>query len=561
VSQIRCAIYTRKSSEEGLDQSFNSLDAQREACESYIRSQRHEGWQLISTRYDDGGFSGGNMDRPALKRLMVDIEAGKVNTVVVYKVDRLTRSLADFAKIIEKFDAMQVSFVSVTQQFNTTTSMGRLTLNVLLSFAQFEREVTGERIRDKIAASKAKGMWMGGPVPVGYDLKERKLHVNQDEAAQVNEIFSQYLRLRTVPLLMAHLKQVGILTKVRLSQSGTQSGGSVYSRGALYQILRNHLYIGEIKHKDKIHRGEHDAIIDRNLWDRVQVLLDQNRQGEHKRVRAETGSLLTGRLFSESGVRYIPTSAQKSGRRYRYYTSQSVINGNPAENSIPRLPAHKIERVMVERIRSFLQSPADLLSALKQAESSDLDCALLLKRAKSRCVRLTAKDKSDDAGLVSPLVHRVIVHEDSLEIQIRLASIIELLLEKPAKSKAKVEDTTTFSLSASFRHVAHGKALKLIVDGEQPDQISQHAIVKAIARARSWYDLIVQGEVSGLAEIARNQGFTPRYAKKIFPLALLSPESIEHLLSDHASHGWTLDSLRAQISLDWKQQKATIWHE
>jgi site-specific DNA recombinase len=322
--RIKCAIYTRKSSEEGLDQSFNSLDAQREACDAYIRSQKHEGWVALSVNYDDGGFSGGNVDRPALKKLIADIAEGKVNTVVVYKVDRLTRSLADFAKLVEQFDSKGVTFVSVTQQFNTTTSMGRLTLNVLLSFAQFEREVTGERIRDKIAASKAKGMWMGGRVPPGYDLRERRLYINPAEAEQVREIFRQYLRLRTVPALMNHLIRIGIRTKVRISPGGMKTGGQPYSRGGLYRFLNNRLYIGEIEHKKSIYSGEHEGIVDREVWNQVQELLAQNRQGPSRGIRAKSGSRLTGLLFSDDGIRYIPTNAQKGGRRYHYYTSLSL---------------------------------------------------------------------------------------------------------------------------------------------------------------------------------------------------------------------------------------------
>src|SRR6266702_1178923 len=305
--RIRCAIYTRKSSEEGLEQSFNSLHAQREACEAYIASQRHEGWHALSSKYDDGGFSGGKIERPGLKQLLEDIGAGKVNTVVVYKVDRLTRSLADFAKIIEQFDSQQVSFVSVTQQFNTTTSMGRLTLNVLLSFAQFEREVTGERIRDKIAASKRKGMWMGGMVPLGYDLKDRKLLVNKRESATVHEIFEQYLRLGCVSKLKDYLDQSSTRSKTRISREGRKSGGQKFSRGALYELLRNHIYVGEISHKGQMHRGEHAAIVERELFEKVQQKLTENRQGDLRRKTRNTGALLTGKLYDENGNRYIPT--------------------------------------------------------------------------------------------------------------------------------------------------------------------------------------------------------------------------------------------------------------
>src|SRR5258706_7587318 len=267
---LRCAVYTRKSSEEGLDQAFNSLDAQREACEAFILSQRHEGWKLLPAHYDDGGFSGGTLERPALTRMMAEIDAGKIDVVVVYKVDRLTRSLSDFARIVERFDAQGVSFVSVTQQFNTTSSMGRLTLNVLLSFAQFEREVTGERIRDKIAASKRKGMWMGGQLPLGYDLADRKLVINSEEAARIQHIYSRYVTLGCVAKLKNELDGAGIKSKQRISKAGSRSGGTTFSRGALYQLLHNRLYRGEAVHKDKTYPGEHEAIGSQELWDQMQ---------------------------------------------------------------------------------------------------------------------------------------------------------------------------------------------------------------------------------------------------------------------------------------------------
>ncbi|MGH9207623.1 MAG: recombinase family protein, partial [Acidimicrobiales bacterium] len=315
----RCAIYTRKSSEEGLEQDFNSLHAQREACEAYIASQRHEGWRLIETAYDDGGLSGGTMERPGLQRLLDDIRADRVDTVIVYKVDRLTRSLADFAKMVELFDAHGVSFVAVTQQFNTTSSMGRLTLNVLLSFAQFEREVTSERIRDKIAASKKKGMWMGGHVPLGYDVKDRKLVVNPIEAKIVRHIFGRYTVLGAVRLLKEELDRDNICSKPRTAKSGKRSGGRRFSRGALYQLLTNPTYIGEIRHKKASHPGQHKGTIDRGLWNEVQHRLASNRADRRERAGTVARSPLTGKLFDESGERLTPSHAVKGGRRYRYY--------------------------------------------------------------------------------------------------------------------------------------------------------------------------------------------------------------------------------------------------
>src|SRR5580700_8404432 len=298
---VRCAIYTRKSSEEGLEQSFNSLDAQREACQALILSQRQEGWKAIPARYDDGGYSGGNLQRPALRQLLADVEAKKVDTIVVYTVDRLTRSLADFAKIVEALDARGVSFVAVTQQFNTTSSMGRLTLNVLLSFAQFEREITGERIRDKIAASKKKGMWMGGLVPLGYDCVDRQLVINAAEANTVREIFRHYLRLGCVSKLKLFLERNQIRTKTRISATGRTFGGQPYARGGLYALLRNRLYIGEIRHRDQWYPGEHQGIVPRDLWDKVQAQLNRNLRTRRKRARDHASSPLTGLVEDGAG--------------------------------------------------------------------------------------------------------------------------------------------------------------------------------------------------------------------------------------------------------------------
>src|ERR1700736_669492 len=293
-SRKRCAIYTRKSSEEGLEQEFNSLQAQSEACEAYIRSQRHEGWVLARTRYDDGGFSGGNIERPALQRLLADIQGGRIDIIVVYKVDRLTRSLADFARLVEIFDAQGVSFVSVTQQFNTTSSMGRLTLNVLLSFAQFEREVTGERIRDKMAASKKKGMWMGGFVPLGYEVCDRRIVIDEGEAETVRYIFRRYQELGCVRLLKEDLDRRGVVSKRRTSKSGIASGGHSFSRGALYALLANPIYVGEIRHKNLCHPGQHEAILDRAIWDRTQQQLREHRVRSKSRGASVEKSPLTG---------------------------------------------------------------------------------------------------------------------------------------------------------------------------------------------------------------------------------------------------------------------------
>lgn len=347
--RLRCAIYTRKSSEEGLEQDFNSLHAQREACEAYVTSQRHEGWTALSARYDDGGYSGGSMLRPGLVRLLADIQSGLIDVVVVYKVDRLTRSLTDFARIVETFDANNASFVSVTQAFNTTSSMGRLTLNVLLSFAQFEREVTTERIRDKIAASKRKGIWMGGVVPLGYRVAKRKLLIDEVEATTVRMIFALYREKRSIVATAATLRQRGILTRLRPRSNGT-SGGIPFDRGALQAILRNRIYIGEIIHKGVHHPGEHQPILDQATFEAVQKILNAQFSGEGRSPH-RMGSLLTGCIFDSAGNRMTPSHASKKGVRYRYYISGALIEGQPEQAGTPaRISAPVIEQLVVDAL-------------------------------------------------------------------------------------------------------------------------------------------------------------------------------------------------------------------
>jgi site-specific DNA recombinase len=390
---LRCAVYTRKSSEHGLEQDFNSLDAQREAAEAYIKSQAQEGWRLHKTRYDDGGLSGGTLERPALQTLLADIRARKVDVVVVYKVDRLTRSLADFAKLVEVFEAHGVSFVAVTQQFNTTTSMGRLTLNVLLSFAQFERELAGERIRDKFAASRRKGMWMGGTVPLGYDVSGRKLVINAEEAERVRVIFERYLALGCVSKLRDDLEQREIRSKQRVLASGQVLGGGSFGRGALYHLLQNRIYLGEVVHKGVSHPGEHEPTIDEELWSAVQAQLLANR-GIRRRSRLETGSLLTGLIFDARGNLMSPTYSARRGKRYRYYVSRGLLRvGRKADaGSHCRVGAEDLERLVVEVIAQQLSEP-ELLS---EAASGSWSTA----------TRTLVRDK----------IERVVVHHDGVEI-------------------------------------------------------------------------------------------------------------------------------------------------
>ncbi|MBL4859109.1 MAG: recombinase family protein, partial [Erythrobacter sp.] len=371
MKKLRAAVYTRKSSEEGLDQEFNSLDAQREACEAYITSQKSEGWTLVRTRYDDGGWSGGNIERPALQELLADVRAGRIDIIVVYKVDRLSRSLSDFAQMVDLFDRHEVSFVSVTQAFNTTTSMGRLTLNVLLSFAQFEREVTGERIRDKIAASKAKGMWMGGFVPLGYDAKDRTLAINEEEAETVRHIFRRYLALGSVYALHAELERDGIRTKIRNVRDGSIRGGLAFGRGNLTQLLKNRIYLGEIVHKEKSYLGLHGPIIGQDMFDAVQDKLQENRRGSRQRAIARAP--LTGLLFDALGNRMAATHARgRGGQRYLYYISPVPASDPDAVRVLRRIPAPAIEEILLERLRRWSMRPhsswSELASFVRRVE-------------------------------------------------------------------------------------------------------------------------------------------------------------------------------------------------
>src|SRR3979490_178583 len=353
---VRCAIYTRVSTDQGLEQDFNSLDAQYDASQAYIRSQAHAGWTLVRSKYDDGGFSGGNTDRPALQRLLEDLRAGKVDIIVVYKVDRLTRSLADFAKLVGLFDQHGVSFVSVTQQFNTTTSMGRLTLTVLLSFAQFEREVTSERIRDKIAASKRKGLWVGGMAPLGYDTKDRRITINEPEAETVRTIFRSYLKLGSLNLLIADLRKRGIITKVRTLKTGEPVGGIPFTRGPLAHLLRNRFYIGEVIFKGETLAGEQPAIVDKGLFEAVQAKLSQQ-VSNHKVSRTKSEALLLGRIFDDRGHRMTPSHVRKRGIKYRYYISSALLQGQAEQaGAVSRIPAREVETLVIKAVRDRLNA-------------------------------------------------------------------------------------------------------------------------------------------------------------------------------------------------------------
>ncbi len=432
VKKLRCAVYTRKSTDEGLDKEFNSLEAQREACESYIASQRAEGWVLVRDRYDDGGFSGGTLDRPALKRLLADIEQGLIDVVVLYKIDRLSRSLMDFAKLVETFEAHGVTFTSVTQSFSTTTSMGRLTLNILLSFAQYEREIIGERIRDKVAASKARGMWMGGKVPLGYDVADRKLVVNDTEAARVRRVFELFVETGS-----------GVETVRRLQAEGvTAKSGRPLDKGDVYKILHLRTYIGEVTHKGNVYRGEHEATVPRELWDRAHAILQVSPRTRAAQNRQHAPALLKGLIFGVDGRALSPTHCRKKGRLYRYYVAQRVLKGDAAgdDGIVRRVPAAEIEAAVVHQVRALLRQPEVVVGTWLAARTEAPDLKEVeVRDALARLEPLWGElFPAEQARLMRSVVDRVVVGPGGADIRLRVEGLSSL-----------VHDLTANALSAS----------------------------------------------------------------------------------------------------------------
>jgi len=564
---IRCAIYTRKSSEEGLEQSFNSLDAQREACQSYILSQRQEGWRALEAHYDDGGYSGGSMERPGLQQLLADIDAKKVDTVVVYKVDRLTRSLADFAKMVEAFDARGVSFVSVTQQFNTTSSMGRLTLNVLLSFAQFEREVTGERIRDKIAASKRKGMWMGGCIPLGYDLKDRHLIVNEREAEQVREIFRLYLEFGGVKNLKFHLDAQETKSKVRVSRSGRSSGGASYSRGALYKILRNRTYLGETPHKNQSYPGEHKAIIDRGLWEKVRMQMSESIRGHRHGMNAASPSPLCGLVYDEEGNRFTPSHAVKRDKRYRYYVSQRIIKGVGTASVQPaRIPARDLEIVVLSEVKRLLSSADLVVSSLASGCDDIAITQRLIQSALEYSNLLDASSPSRLSEMLRAIVARIQVCQHSVEIHIDGARLRDELLGccrlNPQVQKPTIDlNQRPIKLTIETRLKRCGREMRLIIPSQSADQAPEKAspaLIKAISRAHEWVRLIVRGEFKDQRAIAAATGLSERYVSRIIQGAFLAPWIVDAIVKGQQTPEMTLAALLDKVPLSWAKQNVKI---
>ena len=517
--QVRCAIYTRVSTDQRLEQDFNSLDAQYDASQAYIRSQSHAGWVVVRSKYDDGGFSGGSTDRPALQRLLEDVRASKIDIIVVYKVDRLTRSLADFAKLVELFDRHNVSFVSVTQQFNTTTSMGRLTLNVLLSFAQFEREVTSERIRDKIAASKRKGLWVGGMAPLGYDTKDRKITVNEAEAARVRDIFRSYLKFGSLNLLLADLRKRGVVSKARTLRSGQKVGGIAFARGALAHLLRNRFYIGEVAFKGEVLPGEQPAIIDRKIFDAVQARLNEQ-LSNHVASRSRSEALLVGRIFDDRGNRMTPSHARKRGIKYRYYISSALIQGQGEQaGTINRVPAAEIEALIIKAVRNRI------------GEANDVG----------------------DRKPINEHVSRVDVQADKL--------VVELSNTKTAGSRRRARPDV---IDIPWSKAPSKRRREILIPQSQnaadvrPIRSENRAtLVASIARGRRWLDELIANPTTNARSIADRERCTPRQVNMTISLAFLAPDLVKAAIQGKLPHGMGVRRLR-DMPPEWARQRQTL---
>ena len=535
---VRCAVYTRKSTEEGLEQEFNTLHAQREACAAFILSQKHEGWQLLPEFYDDGGYSGGNMERPGLRQLMADVESGRVDVIVVYKVDRLSRSLADFAKIVEVLDRVGASFVSVTQAFNTTTSMGRLTLNVLLSFAQFEREVTGERIRDKVAASKKKGMWMGGPVPLGYDVKDRKLVVNPEEAATVRYIFERYVALGSGPQLVDELLGQEVRTKLRVFKDGRQIGGVPFTLGPLSHLLNNPVYVGEVRHKGTCYPGQHEPIISRELWDEVQASHARNRVNRRIGGWGRAPSLLTGMLFDKASRRMTPTAAAKGARRYRYYVSRARSGEKLAAKDKVKVPAGELERAVVAQMLSWLERGGliDVEGRSEEIEEQRVASKLFANR-------LTAGAFHEQREELLRRNARVDLTSDGMRISL--------------DGSTHADPARRVHLEVGSKLVDRGSDLKLMIapDGGVRQRAPDPILIKLIVHAFAARESLVSGKADPITS-----EYSPLHRNRLARLSYLAPDIISSILAGNQPPALTGRRLlrAANLPLDWGGQRRLL---
>ena len=558
---LPCAVYTRKSSEEGLEQGFNSLDAQREACEAYILSQKTQGWVSMGA-YDDGGFSGGNVERPGLQRLLGDVASGRVRIVVVYKVDRLTRSLADFAKMVELFDAHEVSFVSVTQAFNTTSSMGRLTLNVLLSFAQFEREVTGERIRDKIAASKRKGLWMGGVAPLGYVPNERTLAIDEPIATQVREMYRLYLELGGVQPLVVELARRGWVTPQRMTSRSEAAGGRAFSRGHIYRILANPVYIGQIVHKGAVFAGQHPAIVDGATWQAAQEQMKANMRVHRRRVKSAEPSLLTGLVFGESGNRLTPTHAKKGSVRYRYYIDQTqpvVGDGGDGEARL-RLPAQELEGVVMDSVIGLLKDRSRLMGVMAETGSVDANVARArLLGASAIGERLEMSAASQRIEMLQKLVGRVVVRRESVDIAVRVGAIWEA---DGSSGEAEDGDAPVFVIEVPVQLKRCGMAVRLVVRpaGSTIDAVVDAGLVALIGKALDWFERLRSGRADSALAIAEQDQVRSAYVTGVMGLAYLAPDIVHRLVRGDHPRELTVGRLMKMLPLPlgWEAQRVVL---
>jgi len=534
--RIRCAIYTRKSSEEGLDQDFNSLDAQREACEAYIASQKHEGWELLPDRYDDGGISGGHLERPSLQRLMQAVDEKRVDQIVVYKIDRLTRSLADFAKLVERLDQAEASFVSVTQSFNTATSMGRLTLNVLLSFAQFEREVTAERIRDKIAASKRKGLWMGGNVPLGYEADGRTLKINEEEAATIRTLYELYLEQGLIREVKERAEGLGLRSRRRVRGAGRVSGGAPFDRGHIHHLLSNPIYVGRIRHKGQVYEGQHPAIIDPSIWDQVQQMLTDGAQKARGTKRKAPRSLLVGKLFDETGDRLTPSHSRKNGKRLRYYISHRLVKDRSRKHPDAwRLPAEQLEGLIADLVRKHLHrhdGATRLLRDLAASEVAEKSTMLGAVQQTNHCLHLI--DRVD----LSP--GTLTVHLSSGE----LTQVLECDTDRIREYE--------LTLTSPFRMRRRGVELKLHLGDASPEV--DRTLVHNIVKAQKWMSMIIGGKTS--LEIAQAEGTSKRRVQDVVDLAMLAPDILDAIVGGEQPDGLTSDTIiKSGVPAEWSEQR------
>ena len=538
---LRCAVYTRKSTEDGLEQEFNSLDAQREACEAYVLSQKHEGWSLVPDRYDDGGFSGGNMERPGLKALLTAVDAGLVDVIVVYKVDRLTRSLADFAKIVERLDAKEASFVSVTQAFNTTTSMGRLTLNVLLSFAQFEREVTGERIRDKIAASKKKGLWMGGPVPLGYQVIDRKLVPVPEEAERVRTIMWRYLEIRSAPALIEVLRSEGVVTKIQHRTSGPHRGGIPFARGSLFYLLKNPVYRGKIIHKGKVYDGEHRPIVDEDLWDRVQAQLREKAPPRKRPKNDRNTALFNGVIADPEGRPVVPTYSTKGTRRYAFYETRKDL-ARPGDPSATRFQQGAFDRQVVTCIIDLLGDEHGLRRMANLADASQLRG--MFDRAQS--LREQLNQVGDIRPALRSLVTAVAIHSDHLELTLDPAAL-------------GAPDTSSWSLRIPRPTRRPFREAKLRIDGASPNPTADPRLVKMMADAFEVQGLVLASPHLSLNQLAKCIGRCRKQMAKLLTVSWLSPLIVEAIADGSQPRSITRTRLlETPWPIVWSEQEAML---